>query len=110
MRFPDGNGVRIKVRSLVGLVPLAATTLLPADLRERLPRFFEEAQWFLERHPYIASVLTVPLNVGAGGSRILSLVNPDKLRRILGYMLDENEFLSPFAIRSLSRYHAKHPY
>jgi hypothetical protein len=110
LRFPDGNGVRLKVRSLVGLVPLAATTVLPANLRERLPRFFEEAQWFLERHPHTAAVLTVPLNVGAGGSRILSLVNPDKLRRILCYMLDENEFLSPYGIRSLSRYHADHPY
>ena len=80
------------------------------ELRERLPRFFEEAQWFLERHPHTAALLTVPLNVGAGGSRILSLVNPDKLRRILRYMLDENEFLSPFGIRSLSRYHAEHPY
>ena len=110
LRFPDGNGVRLKVRSLVGLMPLAATAVLPADLRERLPRFFEQAQWFLERHPHTASVLTVPLNVGAGGSRILSLVNPDKLRRILGYMLNENEFLSPYGIRSLSRYHAEHPY
>jgi hypothetical protein len=110
LRFPDGNGVSLKVRSLVGLMPLTATAVLPADLRERLPRFFEEAQWFLERHPHTAAVLTVPLNVGAGGSRILSLVNPDKLRRILGYMLDENEFLSPFGIRSLSRYHAEHPY
>jgi hypothetical protein len=110
LRFPDGNGVRLKVRSLVGLMPLAATTVLPADLRERLPRFFEQAQWFLERHPHTAAVLTVPLNVGAGGSRILSLVNPDKLRRILHYMLDENEFLSPYGIRSLSRYHADHPY
>src|SRR4029453_2891223 len=86
------NGVRLKVRSLVGLLPLAATTVLPGDLRERLPRFFEEAQWFLERHPHTAAVLTVPLEVGAGGNRILSLVNPDKLRRILGYMLNENEF------------------
>jgi hypothetical protein len=110
LRFPDGNGVSLKVRSLVGLMPLAATAVLPANLRERLPRFFEEAQWFLERHPHTAAVLTVPLNVGAGGSRILSLVNPDKLRRILGYMLDENEFLSPYGIRSLSRYHAEHPY
>ena len=110
MRFPDGEGIRLKVRSLVGLVPLAATTVLPADLRERLPRFFEEAQWFLERHPYMAAILTVPLQVGAGGSRILSLVNPDKLRRILGYMLNENEFLSSYGIRSLSRYHAEHPY
>jgi hypothetical protein len=110
LRFPDGNGVRLKVRSLVGLVPLAATTVLPADLRERLPRFFEEAQWFLERHPHTAAVLTVPLQVGAGGNRILSLVNPDKLRRILGYVLDESEFLSPYGIRSLSRYHAEHPY
>jgi hypothetical protein len=110
LRFPDGNGVGLKVRSLVGLMPLAATTVLPADLRERLPRFFDQAQWFLERHPHTAAVLTVPLNVGAGGSRILSLINPDKLRRILGYMLDENEFLSPYGIRSLSRYHADHPY
>jgi hypothetical protein len=110
LRFPDGNGVRLKVRSLVGLLPLAATTVLPADLRERLPRFFEQAQWFLERHPYTAAVLTVPLEVGAGGSRILSLVNPDKLRRMLGYMLNEKEFLGPHGIRSLSRYHAEHPY
>ena len=110
LRFPDGNGVPLKVRSLVGLLPLTATTVLPANLRERLPRFFDEAQWFLERHPHTAAVLTVPLNVGAGGSRILSLVNPDKLRRILGYMLDETEFLSPYGIRSLSRYHADHPY
>jgi hypothetical protein len=110
LRFPDGTGVPLKVRSLVGLLPIAATTVLPADLRERLPRFFEEAQWFLERHPHTAAVLTVPLQVGAGGNRILSLVNPDKLRRILGYMLDENEFLSPYGIRSVSRWHAEHPY
>ena len=110
LRFPDGKGVRLKVRSLVGLLPLAATTVLPADLRERLPRFFEQAQWFLEQHPYTAATLTVPLDVGAGGSRILSLVNPDKLRRMLAYMLNENEFLSPYGIRSLSRYHAEHPY
>jgi hypothetical protein len=110
LRFPDGNGVRIKVRSLVGLLPLAATAVLPADLRERLPRFFEQAQWFLEQHPYTAATITVPLEVGAGGSRILSLINPDKLRRILHYMLNENEFLSPYGIRSLSRYHADHPY
>ena len=49
--------------------------MLPADLRERLPRFFDEAQWFLEQHPHTAAVLTVPLQVGAGGSRILALVN-----------------------------------
>jgi hypothetical protein len=110
LRFPDGSGVPLRVRSLVGLMPLTATAVLPADLRERLPRFFEEAQWFLERHPHTAAVLTVPLEIGAGGSRILSLVNPDKLRRILRYMLDEREFLSPFGIRSLSRHHADHPY
>jgi hypothetical protein len=110
LRFPDGNGVKLKVRSLVGLLPLAATAVLPADLRERLPRFFDEAQWFLEKHPHTAAVLTVPLQVGAGGSRILALVNPGKLRRMLGYMLSESEFLSPYGIRSLSRCHAEQPY
>jgi hypothetical protein len=110
LRLPDGSGCQLKVRSLVGLLPLTATTVLPGDLRERLPRFFEQAQWFLERNPYTAAVLTVPLEVGAGGNRILSLVNPEKLRRMLGYMLNENEFLSPYGIRSLSRYHAEHPY
>ena len=110
LRFPDGDGARLKVRSLVGLLPLAATTVLPADLRERLPRFFEEAQWFLEQHPHTAAVLTVPLQVGAGGSRILALVSPGKLRRMLEYMLNESEFLSPYGIRSLSRCHADRPY
>jgi hypothetical protein len=110
LRFPDGNGVRLKVRSLVGLLPLTAVTVLPADLRERLPRFFDEAQGFLERHPYTAATVTVPLEVGAGGSRILSLVNRDKLRRMLGHMLNEKEFLSPYGIRSISRHHAEHPY
>jgi hypothetical protein len=110
LRFPDGLGEKLKVRSLVGLMPLAATTVLPADLRERLPRFFEEAQWFLEQHPHTAAVLTVPLQVGAGGSRILALVNPGKLRRMLTYMLDESEFLSDYGIRSLSRRHADQPY
>jgi hypothetical protein len=110
LRFPDGDGVRLKVRSLVGLLPLTAVTVLPADLRERLPRFFDGAQWFLERHPYTAATVTVPLEVGAGGSRILSLVNQDKLRRMLGHMLNENEFLSPYGIRSVSRHHAEHPY
>jgi hypothetical protein len=110
LRFPDGNGVRLKVRSLVGLLPIAAITVLPAGLREKMPRFFEQAQWFLEKHPYTAAVLTVPLQVGAGGSRILSLINPDKLRRILGYMLNESEFLSPYGIRSVSRWHEEHPY
>jgi hypothetical protein len=110
LRLPDGSGVRLKVRSLVGLLPLAATTVLPANVREKLPRFFDEAQAFLERHPFTAATVTVPLQVGAGGSRILSLVNQDKLRRILGYMLNEREFLSPYGIRSLSRHHAEHPY
>jgi hypothetical protein len=110
LRFPDGDGVRLKVRSLVGLLPIAAITVLPADLREKMPRFFDQAQWFLEKHPYTAAVLTVPLQVGAGGSRIVSLINPDKLRRILGYMLNESEFLSPYGIRSVSRWHAENPY
>jgi hypothetical protein len=110
LRFPDGGGVPLKVRSLVGLLPLAASTVLRADLDKRLPRFFEQARSFLEKHPHTQAIVTTPLEVGAGGSRILSLLNADKIRRILGYMLNENEFLSAYGIRSLSRYHYEHPY
>src|SRR6516162_9447775 len=110
LRLPGGEGIRLKVRSLVGLLPLAATTVLPDHLPERLPRFFEEARLFLERHPHTAALVTSPLDLGVGESRILSLLNPNKLRRMLGYMLNENEFLSEYGIRSLSRYHTIHPY
>jgi hypothetical protein len=110
LRFPDGGGVPLKVRSMVGLLPLAATTVLRSDLDKRLPRFFEQARWFLEKHPHTAAIVTTPLDVGAGGNRILSLLNSDKVRRILGYMLNEKEFLSNYGIRSLSHHHHEHPY
>jgi hypothetical protein len=110
LRFPDGGGVPLQVRSLVGLMPLAASTVLPADLDQRLPWFFKRTQWFLERFPHTAAIVTTPLDIGAGGNRLLSLVNADKLRRILGYLLNESEFLSDYGIRSVSRYHEKNPY
>ncbi len=110
LRLPDGSAMHLKVRSLVGLLPLAATALFRADAEEKLPRLGKHARWFMERQPHLARTVTAPLQPGAGGRRLLSLVNEGKLRRILEKLLDEKEFLSPHGIRSLSRIHLDHPY
>jgi hypothetical protein len=92
LRLPDGSGTRIKVRSLVGLLPLCATTVIEPDV--------------LARFPEVAD----PLVPGVHGRRLLSLVNEEKLLRILARMLDEDRFLGPHGIRSISRWHLDHPY
>ena len=102
--------MRLKVRSLVGLLPLAAVAVFEQDVLERLPQFRAFAQTFLARHPDQAANIHIPAQAGVHGRRLLSMVNEDKLRRILGIMLDENEFFSPYGIRLLSRYHHEHPF
>ena len=110
LRLPDGQSLRLKVRSLVGLLPLTAVAIFEEDILERLPKFRAFARDFLTRHPELAANIHMPAEPGVNGRRMLSIVNEDKLRRILGRMLDENEFFSPHGIRSLSRFHREHPF
>jgi Glycosyl hydrolase family 63 C-terminal domain len=112
LRLPDGSATRLKVRSMVGLLPLCATTVVEKWQRERVPRIVANFSERLRRMPELLNSVhpTGPGHFGVAERGIIALVNQDKLRRILARMLDENEFLSPYGIRSLSRYHAEHPY
>jgi hypothetical protein len=110
LRMPDGTGTRIKVRSLVGLLPLCATTVVEPEVIERYPRVAGRAAAFIERNKDLLANIADPLAPGVRGRRILSLVNEEKLRRILARMLDEERFLGPHGIRSISRWHLDHPY
>ncbi len=112
LRLPDGRAFRMKVRSMVGLLPLCAATVVEAWQRERVPRLVQHLRDRVERMPeLLASVhATGPGHFGYAGRGIMALVNENRLRRILSRALDENEFLSPYGIRSLSRWHLEHPY
>src|SRR3954454_4964908 len=110
LRLPDGTGMRLKVRSLVGLLPICATTVVEADVIERFPRLRGMIRDYLERNGDLLANIADPVKPGVNGRRILSLVNEDKLRRILTRMLDEERFLGPHGIRSISRWHLDHPY
>jgi hypothetical protein len=110
LRLPNGTGIRLKVRSIVGLLPLCATSIFPADTAERFPRFLDRARRFLARHPELTRTIAPIDRLGVGGRRLLGILDERKLRRILARMLDEKEFLSPHGIRSLSRWHLEHPY
>ena len=111
LRLPDGSSQRLKVRSLVGLLPLCATTVMESWQRERIPHAMEQINERMRRMPELLKTMhpTGPGHYGVADRGILALVNPEKLRRILSKMLDENEFLSPYGIRSISKYHAEHP-
>ncbi len=110
LRLPDGSGMRIKVRSLVGLLPLCATSVIEADVIERHPDIAGRVRDFVERNSDLLTNIADPLQPGVHGRLLLSLVNEDKLRRILARMLDEDRFLGPHGIRSVSRWHHEHPY
>ena len=110
LRLPDGSGTRIKVRSLVGLLPICATTVIEQSVIDRYPQVAGQVAVFLERNRDLLANIADPLVPGAHGRRLLSLVNEDKLRRILTRMLDEERFLGPHGIRSISRWHLDHPY
>jgi hypothetical protein len=112
LRLPDGSASRLKVRSMVGLLPLCATTVIEPWQRERVPGAVQIMFERLQRMPELRESIhpTGPGHLGYAERGISALVNPDRLRRILTRMLDENEFLSPYGIRALSRFHADHPY
>jgi hypothetical protein len=112
LRFPDGSSTRLKVRSMVGLLPLCATTVIEPWQRERMPGLNANLQARLRRMPELRNSIhaTGEGQRGYGDRGIAALVNQQRLRRILSRMLDENEFLSPYGIRALSRSHAEHPY
>jgi Glycosyl hydrolase family 63 C-terminal domain len=112
LRLPDGSATRLKVRSMVGLLPLCATTIVEAQARERNPKAMAQLLERLRRMPELLQTIhpTGPGHRGIADRGILALVNPERLRRILTKMLDENEFLSPYGIRSLSKFHEQHPY
>jgi Glycosyl hydrolase family 63 C-terminal domain len=112
LRLPDGSATRLKVRSMVGLLPLCATSVIEASARESVPGVAAHLTERLRRMPELAKTIhpTGPGHFGVADRGIMALVNPERLRRILTKMLDENEFLSPYGIRSLSKFHAQHPY
>jgi hypothetical protein len=112
LRLPDGQTTRLKVRSIVGLLPICAVTVIEPEQRERAPNIVKVYTERLRRMPDLLDTIHVtgPGYFGVGGRGIMGLVNEARLRRILSRMLDENEFLSPHGIRALSRYHAEHPF
>jgi hypothetical protein len=112
LRLPDGSATRLKVRSMVGLLPLCATTVIEKWQREGVPRAAAWGQARVRQMPEILESIhpTGAGHFGVAERGILALVNPERLRRILAKMLDENEFLSPYGIRSLSKFHERNPY
>ena len=108
----DGRTIPLRIRSLVGLIPMIAVEVLEDELIERLPGFKKRLDWFLTNRPELAGLITYMCSLERGGScrRLLAIPSESRLRRMLRYMLDENKFLSPYGIRSLSKYHERHPY
>jgi hypothetical protein len=112
LRLPDGRARRLKVRSMVGLLPLCATTVIEPWQRERIPHAMEQIRARMENMPELRAA-THPTgrdHYGVNERGIIALLNPERLRRILGRMLDEEEFLSPYGIRSLSKFHKDNPF
>jgi hypothetical protein len=109
LRFPDGRAVRLKVRSMVGLLPLCAATVIQEETIDRFPDLLARGREFIHHHPEVAANIA-PLTPGLHGRRLMAILSEEKLRRILARMLDEKEFLSEYGIRSLSRHHLEHPF
>lgn len=108
--LPDGSRIPLKVRSVVGIIPTFAVETLDFRTLELLPRLRTRIEWYLKNRPVLAENVA---RIDVGGlheRRLLAICNPDRLRRILRRVFDENEFLSPHGVRSLSRYHLEHPF
>ncbi len=112
LHLPNGDAMRLKVRSLVGLLPLCASTVFESSVVARNPRMMELVEIFKKRHPDLLKHIAPADQTfkGYADRRLLSVCSKEKIERILAYMLDENEFFGPYGIRSLSRHHLEHPF
>ena len=110
LNLPDGSRCPMKVRSLVGLIPLFAVETFDTEQADRLPGFKRRAQWFIDNNPELREHIAFKDKPGGGRRVMLSIVTTEQLPKVLRLMLDEEEFLSPHGVRSLSRYHKDHPY
>ncbi|HEY2293794.1 MAG TPA: glucosidase [Thermoanaerobaculia bacterium] len=110
LRLPDGRAGRLKVRSMVGLLPLCAVTVFDGKLLAQHPEIRERFRSFVMARPELRAFIHDPVKTGYADRRLAAVLDETKLRRVLATMLDEREFLSPYGIRSLSRHHAEHPY
>ena len=110
LHLPDGTAGRLKVRSMVGLLPLCATSITTREQIEKFPRLRQKVAQFVQKHPELVANIFPPDHAGHDGQYLLAVVTEEKLRRILTRMLDESWFLGAHGIRSLARYHLDHPY
>jgi hypothetical protein len=108
--FGDGRRLPLRIRSVVGLLPLLAVQTVDPEMLEKLPAFSRRLDWFVANRPDLAASLAPMRTPGVGGRRLLAIADRQRLERVLKVMLDEREFLSPYGIRSLSRIHADHPF
>jgi hypothetical protein len=110
LHLPNGQNQLLKVRSMVGLIPLYAVTTIEPALLHQLPAFKARLEWFLTHRPQLASLVSRWQEPGVGERRLLAICRGHRMKRVLKRMLDESEFLSPYGVRALSRIHADHPY
>jgi len=110
LHLPDGKKFPMKVRSMVGLIPLFAVETLEPDILNRLPGFKRRLEWFIEHRPDLTQNVACMRTAGMDERRLLAIVYRERLQRVLKLMLDENEFLSPYGIRAISRIHKDNPY
>jgi hypothetical protein len=110
LHLPDGRNTPMKVRSMVGLIPLFAVATIDGEIIDLFPSFKKRLQWFIENRPELGAFIETRTEPDGRVRRFLALVDRERLRSILRYLLDENEFLSPHGIRGVSRYHRDHPY
>jgi hypothetical protein len=110
LHLPNGEKIDLKVRSLVGLIPLLAVTTIEQQTLDKLPRFNSRIKWFINKRPNLSRNLACMKGCDNDSLRLLAVVDEDRLRLLLKRMLDETEFLSDYGIRSVSKYHLEHPY
>ena len=110
LNLPDGQVIPLKIRSIVGLIPLFAVEVLEPEILEQLPNFHRRLKWFLKYRPDLANLVSCWETPGRGARRLLSLVRGSRMKKLLQKALDEKEFLSDYGIRALSKYHETNPF